>query len=250
MLSIYVFTIVFYLFPLITTEQCPSTKFCTCSPDLTVINCVNQQLTNEFLFEKFPQSTVVLNLSSNSLTSVQSLSKLTNLQTLDLSSNRLQSIPSNIFSKFPQLSSLYLQSNFLKTIPKTFNEISNINLDISSNPLQCTCQLKWLVKWFETINLIKKINCQKSRQLTEADFCLTHPKNFISISPSQSQIVYENDPIIFNCSSNTNTQAFGLVTVGISTVRFRYKFYRYNRIIFVHRYKWTRRKDISFGHGR
>ena len=205
MLSIYVFTIVFYLFPLITTEQCPSTKFCTCSPDLTVINCINQQLTNEFLFEKFPQSTVVLNLSSNSLTSVQSLSKLTNLQTLDLSSNRLQSIPSNIFSKFPQLSSLYLQSNFLKTIPKTFNEISNINLDISSNPLQCTCQLKWLVKWFETINLIKKINCQKSRQLTEADFCLTHPKNFISISPSQSQIVYENDPIIFNCSSNTNT---------------------------------------------
>lgn len=206
MLSIYVLSIVFYfLLPFIKTDQCPSTKFCTCSSDLTIINCINQQLTNEFLLSKFPQSTVILNLSSNSLTSIHSLSKLNNLQTLDLSFNRLQSIPSNLFSKFPQLSSLYLQSNLLKTIPRTFNEISNINLDISSNPLQCTCQLKWLIKWFETINLLKKINCQKSRQLTESDFCSINPKNFIQITPSQSQIVYENDAIILNCSSNTNT---------------------------------------------
>ncbi len=205
MLSLYLIGI-FYLTQYIIADQCPSSDYCTCSTDLTIITCTNHRLTDELLFNlnnQFPKSTIMLNLSSNSLTSINSLSNLNNLQTLDLSSNKIQSLPLNLFSKFPQLSSLYISSNSLKTIPKTFNEISNINLDISNNPLDCTCQLKWLIKWFETINVLKKINCQKSKQLNENDFCL-NKKNFLHLSPSQSQIVYQNDPFTFNCSSNTN----------------------------------------------
>jgi Leucine-rich repeat (LRR) protein len=205
MLFIYLIPI-FYLIQNSFSDQCPSPNYCICSSDLTIITCINHQLTNELLLNlntQFPQSTIVLNLSSNSLTSINSLSNLNNLQTLDLSFNKIQSLPSNLFSKFPQLSSLYLPNNSLKTIPKTFNEISNINLDISNNPFNCICQLKWLIKWFETINLFKKINCQKhDAQLTDNDFCF-NKKNFLYITPEQSQIVYQNDPFVLNCSSNT-----------------------------------------------
>lgn len=204
MLSIYLIGISF-LIQTILADQCPSSNYCTCSSDLTIITCTNRRLTDEFLFnlkDQFPESTLVLNLSSNSLTSIHSLSNLNNLQTLDLSSNQIRVLPSNLFSRFPQLSSLYLPSNSLKTIPKTFNEISNINLDISNNPLDCTCQLKWLIKWFETINHRRRINCQKSKQLTEKDFCSSR-KSFLHLSPSQSQVAYQNDPFTLNCSSNT-----------------------------------------------
>jgi len=204
MLSLYL--IIFYFVQYSFSNQCPISNQCICSSDLTIITCTNHQLTDELLFnlnKQLPISTIVLNLSSNALTSINSLSNLTNLQTLDLSFNKIQYLPSNLFSKFPQLSSLYLSYNFLKTIPKTFNEISNINLDISNNPLNCICQLKWLIKWFETINLLNKINCQKGIQLNENDFCL-NKKSFLQIYPSQSQIVYQNDPFILNCSSNTN----------------------------------------------
>ena len=190
---------IFYLIQNSWSDQCPSSNYCICSSDLTIITCINHQITDEILLNlntQFPQSTIVLNLSSNSLTSIKSLSNLNNLQTLDLSYNKIRSLPSNLFSKFSQLSSLYLSNNFLKTIPKTFNEISNINLDISNNPLNCTCQLRWIIKWFETINLLKKINCKKD------EFCI-NKKNFLFITPEQSQIVYQNDPFILNCSSNT-----------------------------------------------
>ncbi|CAF1683170.1 unnamed protein product, partial [Adineta ricciae] len=198
MLSLYLLLIL-YLTQHILTDQCPSTNSCKCSSDLTIISCTNQQLTDEFFLNldvHFPKSTIVLNLSSNSFSSINSLANLDNLQTLDLSSNKLQSLPANLFSKFPQLSSLYVQNNFLKTIPNTFNEISNINLDLSNNPINCTCQLKWIVKWFETINLRSPINCK------EKDFC-ADKKNFLHITPEQSQIVYENDSFTLKCSANT-----------------------------------------------
>ncbi|UJR13650.1 hypothetical protein I4U23_000662 [Adineta vaga] len=198
MLSLYLL-LIFYLTQYILTDQCPSTNSCICSSDLTIITCTNHQLTDDFFLNldiQFPKSTIVLNLSSNSFSSINSLSNLDNLQTLDLSFNNLQSLPSNLFAKFPQLSSLYLQNNFIRIIPKTFNEISNINLDLSNNPLNCTCQMKWIMKWFETINLRNVINCK------EKDFCL-NKKNFLYITPEQSQIVYENDSFTFNCSSNT-----------------------------------------------
>ena len=188
-------------------ERCPFSSSCNCSSDLTIVTCTNRQLTDPLLInltEQFPSSTVVLNLSSNALTSINVLANLNNLQTLDLSRNKIRSLPSSLFSKFPQLSSLFLQQNSLRTIPKSFNEVSNIQLDLSNNPLNCLCQSKWLIKWFATINLLNPINCQKGAELHENDFCATTSRDFLHITPSQSQVVYENDPLVLNCSSNTN----------------------------------------------
>ncbi|CAF1104011.1 unnamed protein product [Rotaria sordida] len=207
MLFLY-FVSIFYVIKYSLSEQCPSSNFCICSSDLTIITCTNRKLTDENLINlnnQFPKSTIILNLSSNSLTSINSLINLNNLQILDLSYNKIFYLPSNLFTKYSQLSSLYISNNLIKTIPKTYNEISNINFDISNNPLNCTCSLKWLIKWFQTIKLLNKINCQKSKQLNENDFfCLNQKKkDFLLITPEQSQIVYQNDPFILNCSSNT-----------------------------------------------
>ncbi|CAF3989493.1 unnamed protein product, partial [Rotaria sp. Silwood1] len=135
MLFLY-FISIFNLINSLLTEQCPSSNFCKCSSDLTIITCINRQITDEKLINlnnQFPKSTIILNLSLNSLTSINFLTNLNNLQTLDLSYNKIHNLPSNLFTKFSQLSSLYISNNLIKTIPKTYNEISNINLDISNN---------------------------------------------------------------------------------------------------------------------
>jgi len=144
-----------FLIGLSSGDQCPSLEYCTCSSDLTIIKCTNRQLTNELLLKlnpQLPNSTILLNLSSNSLTSIKSLSNLNSLKILDLSFNQIRYLPPNIFSKFPRLTSLYIQNNPIKTFPKNFQNFSN---------------------------------------------------NFLQINPQQSQIVYENQQFILNCSSNS-----------------------------------------------
>ncbi|CAF0768015.1 unnamed protein product [Rotaria sp. Silwood1] len=192
-------TYIFYLIRFSFADQCPSFKYCTCSSDKTIIECTNRQLTNELLLNltnQLPKSTILLNLSSNSLTSIKSLSNLNSLQVLDLSFNKIQYLPSNIFAIFPQLISLNLQNNSLKTIPKSFTNISNINLNLVDNRFHCTCQFKL----FKKTNFSKSIICQNNKEFNENDFC--YIKNFLQISPQQSQIVYENEQFILNCSSD------------------------------------------------
>ncbi|CAM4799983.1 unnamed protein product [Rotaria magnacalcarata] len=197
-----VFNIVIYILYLIQFSfgnECPSFKYCICSSDKTIVQCSNRHLTNELLLKinnQLPKSTIVLNLSSNSLTSTKYLPNLNSLQILDLSFNKIKYLPSNIFSKFPRLISFDLRHNSLKTIPHTFQKISKINLNLSNNRFHCTCQFKL----FKTNNFFKDILCQNNKQFDENDFCRV--KNFLQIYPQQSQVVYENEQFILNCSSN------------------------------------------------
>src|SRR5690349_11733568 len=121
MLSLYL--ILFYcLIQYSSGDQCPTINNCICSSDLTIITCTNTELNDESLINlnnQLPKSTIVLNLSSNSLTTINSLTNLNNLQTLDLSYNKIRFLPSNLFTKFSQLSSLYIKNNSIKIIPKT-----------------------------------------------------------------------------------------------------------------------------------
>ncbi|CAF0726784.1 unnamed protein product [Adineta ricciae] len=180
-------------------DQCPSSDYCTCSPDLTIIKCTNRRITNELLFNinnQLPRSTILLNLSSNILTSVEFLLNLNHLEILDLSFNKIHYLPSDFPSRFPHLTALYLQNNSLRLIPKTFQSLSNVNLDLSNNPFHCTCQSKW----YQTHPQFKHLHCQNQKPFDENDFCPTD--QIFTITPHQSQIAYENQPFALNCSSN------------------------------------------------
>ena len=184
MLSI-LLTFIFLLIRFSLGDQCSSLNYCTCSSDKTIIQCTNRQITNDLLLtlnSQLPKSTILLNLSSNFLTSVKSLSNLNSLRTLDLSFNKIRFLPSNIFSKFPRLRTLSVRNNSLKLIPKSFKKISNINLNISNNPFHCTCQFKWLSQ----TNLLNNLICQNNKRFDENDFC---PKKN---STQQSEIISEN----------------------------------------------------------
>lgn len=129
MLFIYIIYISFLIgYSSTDNNPCPKLKkYCICSKDLTIINCTNRQLTNNLLLKvnnDLPNRTKFLNLSSNFLTSIKSLSNLKSLEILDLSYNKIHYIPSNIFTKFPQLTTLYIQNNSIRISLENFLEIS------------------------------------------------------------------------------------------------------------------------------
>lgn len=88
------------------TDKCPSLNNCICSSDLTIITCVNSKLTDESLINLnivLLKSTILLNHTSNSIKSINFLISLNNIQILDVSNNKIQYLPSNLFRKFRQL---------------------------------------------------------------------------------------------------------------------------------------------------
>ncbi|CAF0855756.1 unnamed protein product [Didymodactylos carnosus] len=110
------------------------------------------------------------NLRSNSLSSLKILK---NLERIKLSSNDIDYIPDDLFISLINLTLVDLQRNQLEMVPifndqnrikelelsgnklKTFNEQTLkqlkqlVTLDLSSNPLECDCQLKSLYKWLK-----------------------------------------------------------------------------------------------------
>ncbi|CAF1672697.1 unnamed protein product, partial [Adineta ricciae] len=93
-------------------------------------------------------------LQSNLLTEIQPnsfFSAMLQLVAIDLQRNQLTQLP----SEFPSsLRELELGNNQLTILPfttQTFEQISQlVTLDLSSNPLQCNCQIKPLYHWLLT----------------------------------------------------------------------------------------------------
>ncbi|TFK04012.1 putative transporter SVOPL [Platysternon megacephalum] len=98
-----------------------------------------------------------LDLSNNALEmlvtdgdfSRMNLTKLTNLTTLNLSYNKIRSLHKEFFSNVSSLHFLNLNHNKIKMIdessfPNTLLK-SLQHLDVSSNPLRCTCEAHWFL---------------------------------------------------------------------------------------------------------
>ena len=121
------------------SERCPLVDYCTCSSDLTIVKCNNRQLTNAHLIQvnrQLTNSTIFLNLSSNSFTSIRSLPNLPSLQILDLSFNPIRYLSPIIFTKFPRLISLHLRNLSVKILPKLFKNHSTIHFNLSNTSPQ------------------------------------------------------------------------------------------------------------------
>ncbi|XP_036416407.1 wnt-activated inhibitory factor 2 [Colossoma macropomum] len=81
-----------------------------------------------------------------------STGSLRNLQTLELSGNRLKAIPIARFDNF-NLSTLVLTNNSIETIGKnnvsSLNEFHGIRVYLSMNPFRCNCELEAFYYWLK-----------------------------------------------------------------------------------------------------
>lgn len=111
----------------------------------TILDARNNRISRIVFEEEEPNSKwssfqlTELNLSNNSLTSIPSqLTNLAALETIDLSHNRLESLPKNVLSKLSDLKKISLNDNQLRKV--NFGAVFNVNaleyLDVSNNNLE------------------------------------------------------------------------------------------------------------------
>lgn len=83
-----------------------------------------------------PEIACGLDLSGTALTSLPDISKLTNLNSIDLSNNDLTAFPTQLL-KLPQIYSINLSNNKITEIPKEVFQNSTLqSINLSGNPIQ------------------------------------------------------------------------------------------------------------------
>ncbi|XP_053577565.1 leucine-rich repeat and fibronectin type III domain-containing protein 1-like protein [Bombina bombina] len=110
-------------------------------------------------FQDFVGTLEDLDLSYNNLEKVpwETISKLTNVNSLSLDHNLIDFVPGGVFTNMHKLARLDMTSNKLKTIPpdplflripvyakSKGSPLSSLVLGFGGNPLHCNCELLWL----------------------------------------------------------------------------------------------------------
>ena len=113
------------------------------------------------------------------------LSGMSSLLLLDLRNNKIKTLPSDLFDNLAHLiilkldgndltyleDSLFMHNPFLTNLTISNNQInifehntfrpimSNLSvIDLSGNPISCTCQIKWLISWLKTSGTLHVLN--------------------------------------------------------------------------------------------
>ena len=118
----------------------------------TVISLVPLNTTRLTLFE--------MNLVSGTALDTE-LSRLTNLQYLNISKNKLvNKVPLNALKNLTNLTSVILRDNSIKTLPTELASLvhsKSITIDVSENLIQCTCTTVYIVEK-STVKLVGQCN--------------------------------------------------------------------------------------------
>ncbi|XP_072173341.1 uncharacterized protein [Diadema setosum] len=104
------------------------------------------------------QSLKFLYLNDNTLLALNGnvFKGLGSLTVLLIQNNSLSKIEKQTFAPTPELRALYLPGNHINTIlPGTFFPTTDhsLSIDISRNPISCTCELQWFRNWLHTANI-------------------------------------------------------------------------------------------------
>ncbi|XP_071485886.1 uncharacterized protein [Diadema antillarum] len=120
--------------------------------------------------------------------SAHTLYGLHSLRNLFFEKSSVRSLPLTLFNDTPNLFKLFLSDNHLSTIfPGTLFP-TTIHLDLSQNPLSCTCDLAWFRKWVELSNVVlmqqNNTICSRSsfETLVNHPFLLFNPEEFCSVN--------------------------------------------------------------------
>ena len=166
-----------------------------------------------------------LDLSDNNIASLPGtlLTASTSLQYLFIQENILTHLGDSLFATTSNLTYLRLDRNQFTTMNiSTFDSIMSSlrSIDLSANPLECSCDLKWLVEWLrgsEGIFLPEEATCS---QALENNF---RGKPLISLHPDE--ICASNIALYFTIP------CIGILIMIVSAISFhnrwvlKYKFY-------------------------
>nr|ABB59098.1 variable lymphocyte receptor A [Eptatretus stoutii] len=138
---------------------------CTCNDQTKNVDCSSKGLTA--IPSNIPVETTELRLGFNSLSklSPKAFHHLSKLTYLSLSTNQLQS-SNGVFDKLTELKTLYLRNNQLQSVPRgTFDSLSSISsIELNDNPWDCSCRdILYLSNWIRekkgTVSNIEAAEC-------------------------------------------------------------------------------------------
>ena len=128
--------------------NCHTTKTsatCNRAPK-TILSRIPSNITHLTLFEMDLQCGTALNAN---------LTRLKKLEYLNVSENRLDTFPLSPIKALASLTNVILRGNLITTLPVKLATINrNITIDVSQNPIQCTCATVYIVEKSTTVKLI------------------------------------------------------------------------------------------------
>ncbi|XP_064157961.1 leucine-rich repeat and fibronectin type III domain-containing protein 1-like protein isoform X1 [Anguilla rostrata] len=170
-------------------------------------------------FEDFQGTLEDLDLSYNNLINIpwESISKLNNVNTLNMDHNLIEHVPLGIFANLHKLARLDMTSNKLKKIPpdplflripvyakSRGSPLSSLVLSFGGNPLHCNCELLWLRRLTREDDLE---TCASPPDLTAKYFWTIPEEEFICDPPvmtrkSPKTFAMEGQPVGLKCKAN------------------------------------------------
>ncbi|XP_069500264.1 toll-like receptor 7 [Ambystoma mexicanum] len=141
------------------------------------------------------RSLEILDLSHNILTYLpyKTVSLGSNLTTLNLEFNHIKSLNKIFFANFSTLKFLCLSNNKIKLINEnSFSDVLLLNLqflDVSGNPLACTCEAHWFIQFLKTTRIY--IEHVSNRMICDTPDS-KRGQYLFSIDPRSCQDIYGN----------------------------------------------------------
>ncbi|KAL2095621.1 hypothetical protein ACEWY4_007769 [Coilia grayii] len=170
-------------------------------------------------FDDFLGTLEDLDISYNNLVDVpwETISKLTNVNTLNMDHNLIEHVPQGVFTNMHKLARLDMTSNKLKKIPpdplflripvyakSKGSPLSSLVMGFGGNPLHCNCELLWLRRLTREDDLE---TCASPPDLTAKYFWTIPEEEFICDPPvitrrSAKTFAMEGQPTSLKCKAN------------------------------------------------
>ncbi|XP_072171365.1 uncharacterized protein [Diadema setosum] len=118
----------------------------------------------------------------------QTLSGLQQLNSVFVQGNFIQSIPVTLFNSTPNLSKIFMSQNHVSTVLPGTVFPRNVEIDLSKNPILCSCELAWFRTLLDTDNIAlmhaNKTVCERTSTMGAANKPLLqfHPEELCTVS--------------------------------------------------------------------